>query len=154
MKTQKQNPGECLRHKLAKGIFFSILVVSLIFLSTACAQKVTFLNSSVVPAAKGSVKVKQDKNKNYVIEVEIEDLAEVERLQSSKQTYVVWMETDRGNVENLGQLKSSSSFFSKQKTASLETVSSFKPIKIFVTAENGTEVRYPGNQIILTTDNF
>ena len=64
------------------------------------------------------------------------------------------MQTDRGNAENLGQLKSSRSFFSKQKTASLETVSSFKPVKIFVTAENGIDVRYPGNQIILTTDKF
>lgn len=122
--------------------------------STACAPKVTFLNSSVVPAAKGWVKVKQDNNKNYVIKVEIEDLAEVERLQSSKQTYVVWMETDRGNTENLGQLKSSKSFLSKQKTASLETVSSFKPGKIFITAEEGINIHYPGNQIILTTDNF
>jgi len=147
MKTQKTN-------KLVPGIILSILVVSVIFLSTTCAQKITFLNSSVVPAAKGSVKVKQDNNKNYVIEVEIVDLAEVERLQSSKQTYVVWMETDRGNADNLGQLKSSRSFFSKQKTASLETVSSFKPVKIFVTAENGIDVRYPGNQIILTTDKF
>jgi len=147
MKTQNKN-------KLVTGIFFSILVVSIIFLATACTQKVTFLNSSVVPAAKGTVKVKQDNNKNYVIEVEIEDLVEVERLQPSKQTYVVWMETDRGNAENLGQLKSSRSFLSKQKTASLETVSSFKPIKIFVTAENGIDVRYPGSQIILTTDNF
>lgn len=140
--------------KLAKGIFFSILVASVLFLFPACSQKVTFLTSSVVPAAQGSVKVKQDNNKNYVIEVKIEDLAEVERLQLSKETYVVWMETDRGNVENLGQLNSSGSFFSKQKTASLETVSSFKPMKIFVTAENGIDVRYPGDQIILTTDNF
>lgn len=126
----------------------------MVFLSTSCAQKTAFLSSSVVPAANGKVNVKQDNNKNYNIEVEIQDLAEVERLQSSKQTYVVWMETDRGNVENLGQLKSSDSFFSKQKTASLETVSSYKPIKIFVTAENGIDVRYPGNQIILTTNNF
>ncbi len=147
MKTQKTN-------KLATGIFFSILVISMIFLSPACAQKATFLRSSVVPAAKGSVRVKQDKNKNYVIKVKIEDLAEVERLQESKQTYVVWMETDRGNTENLGQLKSSRSFLSKQKTASLGTVSSFKPIKIFVTAEEGIDVRFPGNQIILTTENF
>jgi hypothetical protein len=147
MKTQKTN-------KLVSGIFFSILVVSVIFLTTACVQKVTFLNSSVVPAAKGSVKVKKDYNKNYVIEVEIEDLVEVERLQPSKQTYVVWMETDRGKAENLGQLKSSRSFFSKQKTASLKTVSSFKPVKIFVTAENGIDVRYPESQIVLTTDNF
>ncbi len=154
MKTHKQTPEECLRYKPAKGILFSILVVSILFLSTTCAQKVTFINSSVVPAAKGSLRVKQDKNKNYVIDVEIIDLAEVERLQTSKQTYVVWMETDRGNTENLGQLKSSRSFFSKQKTASLETVSSYKPAKVFVTAESGKDVRYPGGQIILTTDNF
>lgn len=147
MKTQKTD-------KFIKGTLFSILVVSMMFFSTACAQKVTFLNSSVVPAAKGTVKVKQDKNENYLIKVEIEDLAEVERLQSSKQTYVVWMETDRGNTENLGQLISSKSFFSKQKTASLETVSSYKPIKIFITAEEGINVNYPGTQVILTTDNF
>ncbi|MGM0376484.1 MAG: hypothetical protein ACQEQ0_06900 [Bacteroidota bacterium] len=113
-----------------------------------------FLNSSVVPAAQGSVKVKQDNNTNYDIKVEINDLAEVERLEPSKQTYVVWMETNRGKTENLGQLKSSDSFFSKQKTASLETVSSYKPVKIFVTAENGVDVRYPGSQIILTTNDF
>ena len=140
--------------KRAKGIFFSILVASILILFPACSQKVTFLNSSVVPAAQGSVKVKQDNNKNYVIEVEIKDLAEVERLQLSKETYIVWMETDRRNVENLGQLKSSDSFFSKQKTASLKTVSSFKPVKIFVTAENGVDVRYPGNQVVLTTNNL
>jgi hypothetical protein len=121
----------------------------MLFLSTACSQKVTFLNSSVVPAAKGTVKVKQDNNnKNYVIQVEIQDLAEVERLQVSKQSYVVWMETDRGNTENLGQLNSSSSFFSKQKTASLETVSSYKPRKIFVTAESGSDVRYLGKMVM------
>jgi len=131
MKTKKIN-------KHAKGIFFSMLVVSMLFLSTACSQKVTFLNSSVVPAAKGTVKVKQDNNnKNYVIQVEIQDLAEVERLQ-----------TDRGNTENLGQLNSSSSFFSKQKTASLETVSSYKPRKIFVTAESGSDVRYLGKMVM------
>lgn len=147
MKTRKTN-------KLVTAIFLSILAVSVMFLFPSCARKVMFLNSSVVPAANGSVKVKQDNNKNYVIKVEIDDLAEVERLKPSKQTYVVWMETNRGNTENLGQLKSSDSLFSKQKTASLETVSSYKPIKIFVTAENGTDVRYPGDQVVLTTEDF
>jgi hypothetical protein len=42
----------------------------------------------------------------------------------------------------------------KQKTTSLKTVSSFKPVEIFVPAENGTDVRYPENQIVLTTGNF
>ena len=141
-------------NKLVSGIFLSALLATMVFFATSCAQKVTFLNSSVVPAAKGSVKIKQDNNKNYVIKVEIEDLAEVERLHPSKHSYVAWMETDRGNIENLGQLKSSSGFLSKQKTASLETVSSFKPVKIFVTAEKGIDVRYPDNQVVLTTEYF
>ncbi|MDA3943034.1 MAG: hypothetical protein PF694_05790 [Bacteroidetes bacterium] len=147
MKTRKKN-------KLVTDIFFSILVVSGILLATSCARKVNFLSSSVVPAAKGSVKVKQDNNSNYMIKVKIQDLAAVERLQSFKQTYVVWMETDKGEIENVGQLKSSRSIFSKQKTAFLETVSSYKPVRIFVTAENGIDVRTPSNQIIMTTDNF
>ncbi|MBU2556690.1 MAG: hypothetical protein KJ578_02800 [Bacteroidetes bacterium] len=147
MKTRRKN-------KLVTDIFFSILAVSVILLATSCARKVNFLSSSVVPAAKGSVKVKQDNNSNYMIKVKIHDLAAVERLQSFKQTYVVWMETDKGEIENIGQLKSSNSIFSKQKTASLETVSSYKPVRLFVTAEKGIDVRSPGNQIIMTTDNF
>lgn len=147
MKTQKIN-------KLTKKISLGILVVSMIFIFTSCEKKVKFLNSSVVPAAKGAVKVKQDNNKNYVVKVKIIDLAEVERLQPEKQTYVVWMETDSGNTENLGQLKSSGSFFSKQKTASLETVSSYKPVRIFVTAEQDINVQSPDRIVYLTTDTF
>jgi len=126
----------------------------LIFSSTACAQKFDFINSSIVPAAKGTVKIKQDKNNNYTIKVDIFDLAEVERLQPTKQTYVVWIETERGFAENIGQLKSSTSIFSKQHKATLKTVSSYKPIKLFVTAEDGLDIRYPDKQVILTTDVF
>lgn len=143
-----------MTNKLTKNIFLGILVISVILIFTSCKKKVRFLNSSVVPAAKGTVKVKQDNNKNYVIKVEILDLAEVERLQPEKQTYVVWMETDRGSTENIGQLKSETSFLSKQHKASLETVSSFKPIKIFVTAEHDINVQNPDREIFLTTSRF
>ncbi|MBN1819858.1 MAG: hypothetical protein JW833_04045 [Prolixibacteraceae bacterium] len=121
---------------------------------TSCAKKITFLNSTVVPAAKGFVKVKQDNNQNYIVKVEVSDLAEVERVQASKNTYVVWMETDQGNYENLGQLNSSTSFFSKRHTASLETASSYKPVKIFITTEEGINTQYPGRQVVLTTESF
>jgi hypothetical protein len=147
MKTKKIN-------RLAKSIFLTVFAAMMILPFTSCAKKYTFINSTVVPGADGYVKIKKDKNQNYIIKVEVSDLAEVERVQASKTTYVVWMETDEGNVENLGQLKSSGSFFSKQKTASLETVSSFKPIKIFITTESGTNVQYPGEQIVLRTDTF
>jgi hypothetical protein len=98
--------------------------------------------------------VKKDNNKNYIIKVEVSDLAAVERVQASKTTYVVWMETDEGNAENLGQLKSSTSFLSKRHKGSLETVSSYKPVKIFITTEEGVNTQFPGRQVVLTTENF
>lgn len=138
----------------AKNIFFGIFIIMLVIPFTSCAKKYTFLNSTVVPSATGFIKVKKDGNQNYIIKVEVADLAEVDRVKSSQTTYVVWMETDEGNAENLGQLKSSRSFLSKRHTASLETVSAYKPVKIFITTENGTNTQFPGEQVVLTTDTF
>jgi hypothetical protein len=140
--------------KLTKNFFLGILITSMMLFVTSCATNVSFLNSSVVPAAKGKVKIKKGNNKNYNIQVEIKDLAEVERLQMSKETYLVWMETERGIFENLGQLSNKTGFMSKQHTASFETTSPFKPIRIFITAENESNVRYPSSEDILTTDKF
>ncbi|MBR9998782.1 MAG: hypothetical protein KFF73_07415 [Cyclobacteriaceae bacterium] len=139
---------------MSKSILMGILITGMMFPITLSAQKNKFLTSSVVPAAQGYAKVKRDKNKNYTIKVEIRDLAEVARLQASKVSYVVWMETDQNRTENLGQLNSSSGFLSKQNKASLETVSSYKPSKIYITAEEFTNARYPGDRIIMTTDRF
>ena len=147
MKTKK-----LINHK--KNIMIGILILGMIFPITSYAKKIKFMPSSVVPAAKGYIKVKTDNNNNHVIKIEIRDLADVERLQTSKISYVVWMETDQERTENLGQLNSSSGFMSKQMKASLETVSSYMPIKIFVTAEEYTNAQYPGERVILTTDRF
>ncbi len=147
MKTEKLK-------SLAKIISLGIFALVMVMPFTSCAKKITFLNSAVVPAAKGFVKVKKDNNENYIVKIKVSDLAEVDRVQSSQTTYVVWMETNEGNTENLGQLKSSRSFLSKRRTASLETVSPYKPVKIFITTENGTNAQYPGEQRVLTTDTF
>ena len=147
MKTHKINQS-------VKKFLIVIFAVMMVIPFTSNAKKFTFLNSSVVPAAKGFAKVKKDNNSNYIIKVDVSDLAEVERVEASKTTYVVWMETDEGNAENLGQLNSSTSFFSKRHTASLETVSSYKPTKIFITTEEGINVQFPGRQVVLTTGNF
>lgn len=138
---------------LGRGLQLGVIMIILLCYSS-CARTNSFLGSSVVPAAKGSVKVKEDNNKNFVIHVEIKDLADVSRLQPPKESYVVWMETELGNTEKLGQLLSSKSFLSKQMTADLETVSSQKPRKIFVTAENDPDTQYPDRLIVLTTASF
>lgn len=148
-----------MKNKLAKStqsknILLGLLTLMIIFSLTACSKKIAFLTSSVVPAARGYVNIKTDKNKNNVIDIHLTELAEVQRLQPARQTYVVWMLTDQDVTKNIGQIKSASGMMSKQLKASFETVSSFKPVKIFITAEDNADIQYPGSQLVLETDKF
>ena len=141
-------------NNLKKNIYLGIFTIMIIFSFNSCGTTVSFLNSSVVPAARGSVKVKTDNNRNYVIQISLSDLAESSRLQPSKLTYIVWMVTDRDLTKNIGQLNSSKGFMSKQLKGSFKTVSSDKPAKIFITAEDDAAVQYPGTLIVLSTERF
>lgn len=134
-------------------IIFSTVALFLIFLISSCSQKINFQTSTVVPAAKGTVKIKKDKNKNYAIDVNVTNLAEPKRLDPPKSIYVVWIETNSG-IKNVGQMKSSSGFLSSGLKASLSAVSPFKPTRVFITAENDGDIRYPGSQVVLSTGNF
>src|SRR6188768_1092622 len=136
-----------------KKIFLCVIGVMTMFLFESCAKKVAFQASSIVPGAGGTVKVKKNNNNNYTIQVDLSDLAEPGKLEPAMKAYVIWMETDQEPVKNIGQINSSSSFLSKRQKASFETVSSIKPTKIFITAEDDGTVQYPGTQI-LTTANF
>jgi hypothetical protein len=95
---------------LKKNILLGIFAIMIVFSLSSCATSVSFLTSSVVPAARGTVKVKRDNNKNYVIQISLTDLAEATKLQPSKLTYIVWMITDRQLTKNIGQLNSSKGF--------------------------------------------
>ena len=139
--------------KFTLDLKFVLLILSFLFLLFAfssCAKKITFLNSSTVPAARGEVAVKKDKNKNYDIVLQLSYLAEPDRLQPPKKTYVVWMVSEESDIPiNLGQIIGSSKLNVK-----FETVSSSKPKRIFITAEDDASIQYPGNMVVLETNNF
>lgn len=147
MKTIKLNT-------LTTKMFLVLFFILMLFSVDSQAKKYSFLTSSVVPAARGYAKVTRDKNRNYRIKVNVWNLAEIQRLEPLKQTYVVWMISDRDITENLGRLNSSTKLLSKQLKASVETVSSFKPTQIFITAEDDPNVKFPGVPTILTTNSF
>lgn len=129
-----------------------IMIFSLSSLSS-CATKTSFLTSTVAPAAQGTVTVKQDGNKNYVIKVELSNLAPSTRLTPPMNAYIVWMVATDNSTKNLGQLNTSENFMSKNLNASFETVSGTKPVKIFITAENEVNAQYPEfSTLVLTTD--
>jgi hypothetical protein len=135
-----------------KKISFAVAALMMIFIFISCTKKAIFLSSAVVPAAKGTLKVKTDKNNNYVINIQIMNLAEPDRLQPPRNAYVVWMVTTENYTKNIGQINSSTSFLSKQLKASFETISSFNPSKIFITAEDDANIQNPVGLTVLSTD--
>ena len=132
-----------------QNMIFCLLVTALLFTFSSCAKKITFQNSSVVPAARGKVSLNTDKNKNYVIKMELTYLAEPSRLSPPKTAYVVWMTDQENNTNNIGQVKTSGGL-----KVSFETVTPSKPVKIFITAEDDPTVQYPGMTLVLETTNF
>ena len=132
---------------------FSMAIFSLILISS-CTQKISFLTSSIVPAARGTVKVKMDDNKNHTIQIALVNLAEPERLTPPRKLYMVWMETDQGEIKTIGRIMTDSGTFSKTLKADFKTVTSFTPIKIFITAEEDANIQSPGWEVILTTAKF
>ena len=119
------------------------------FWFTSCSNKAFFLQSSVLPAATGYVDVSRDKSENYKIKIDLKNFAGADRLDPSNLTYVVWMVTSRDATVNIGRISTNNSL-----NASFETISSFRPVKIFITAEELENARYPGSMVVMTTDRF
>jgi hypothetical protein len=146
--------GTIKLNTLTNKIFIGAFALIFLFSIDASAKKVKFLNSAVVPAARGYVKINHDKNLNYVINISISNLAEVYRLEPSKLSYIVWLVTEDAITMNMGKINSTAGFLSKKLKASFETVTSLKPIQIFITAEDDPSRQYPGQQVVLSTNKF
>lgn len=139
--------------KISEIFFIPFFVLLAITGFSSCASSYKFTQSTVVPAAEGTVKVTRDKNKNYHLSLKIKHLAAPERLVPAKSVYVVWMETAENGVKNIGQLKTARSLLSKTLKSSLNTVASFKPTAFFITAESEGNIQYPGSIVVLRTAN-
>lgn len=132
---------------LAVILSFSVLLFS------SCARKAMFEKSVSVPGASGKVKVKRGNNNNYAIDVDVRDLTTPGNLIPPQKVYIVWNESNNG-VFNIGRIETSRSFLSRGFKAELNTKSSSKPNRIFITAEDNDNTLYPGPQIVLTTPSF
>jgi hypothetical protein len=139
---------------LPGNLLLLLFILMLLLSFGSCSSKVAFQQSSVVPAAEGTVSVKDDKNNNYTIKISVDNLAAPERLQPPRELYIVWIETGNNTAANAGQIITSSGAFSAKLSASFETVSNAKPTRVFITAEDNPDTQYPGNQVVLSASNF
>jgi hypothetical protein len=128
-----------------------LAAISLTLLLTSCSKQVRFNVSSVVPAAEGSVKITKDANQNLMFKMTVKNLAEPSRLTPPKKTYVLWMQTKHDGIKNLGQVVTSTGYFSSTRTAALTAISQYQPARFFITAEDQASVRYPSATTVLTT---
>ena len=120
--------------KTFKSLFFGAVVLFL----ASCATTSKFPISDITPAAEITAKIKQDKNKNYVVEVTANSMASATRLNPPKSTYVVWIVTENNGTKNIGQLKSKNG-----KKSYLKTISPYYVNEIFITAEDQGDISYP-----------
>lgn len=130
-----------------------VLICCTAGLLSSCATRLNFAPSTVVPGAEGKVKIKRDGNNNYSVSINVQNLAEPNRLPQPQNVYVVWADTPQG-PQNLGQLRTSSGLFGGKMKASLETVTPYRPSRIFVTAENTATVPAPGFYVVMNTRSF
>ncbi len=137
---------------VTKVFFVGILMVVAIAFSS-CAKKMMFEKSAIVPGAQGYVKMSKDDNSNYSVKVYMTNLADPDKLTPSKKEYVVWLVIG-DEVKNVGKINTGTSMFSKQLKGFFETVSSSKPGKLFISAEDDANVTYPGSVVVLTTSSF
>jgi hypothetical protein len=122
------------------------------FLISSCASTMNFTNSPIVPAAEGKAKIKKDKNDNYIVDIEVVNLADAKKLSPPKNTYVVWMETEGNQAKNIGQIQPSTGLLSKTWKGELKATSTSKPTKIYITAEDDGNTQFPGMQTVLMTN--
>ena len=134
---------------LQRRILYTAIAIFAIFSLGSCAKKIVFPVSSVLPAASASVTIKKDKNGNYAINLDVKHMASPNRLEPARKVYVVWIDTSQKGTENMGRIS-----ISKSLKGSLRTSTPFKPMVVFITAEDDANVKYPGMQVVLRSNFF
>ncbi|WP_209331723.1 hypothetical protein [Lunatimonas salinarum] len=137
-----------------KHLFSFVFVLSVGFLVGSCGPKVYFPVSSVVPAAEPKAAVKKTKEGAYEVKLDVTNLALPERLSPPKRSYVVWVNTERQGVVNIGELRNRRGMLANTGKANFVGSLSEKPTQIIVTAENDPSVQFTGAHTVFRSDIF
>jgi uncharacterized lipoprotein YddW (UPF0748 family) len=122
------------------------LLIAFILLLNACTTTTKFPISSVVPAANITAQKGTDKNKNFTLEINVENLAGADRLSPPGNVYSVWIVTKENGTKNVGQLR-----VENAKKNTFKTVTPFDFNEVFITVENTGDLQYPQGQEIART---
>ena len=108
-------------------------------------QTWTMATTDKLPAATGKVKVKEEKDGNTRVKVEVAHVAQPDDVFNAN-NYVVWLKPRSGIAQNVGVLS-----IDKKLNGSLETKTPFKEFTVIVTAERSPNVTMRAGQSIMDT---
>jgi hypothetical protein len=128
--------------KIYKSLYLFLIAIFL----NGCTQDIGVKKSRVVPAADLTVEIDQDRNGNYIIDLNVENLATPEDLTPAKSAYVVWVVSEKGSF-NMGQI-----LVNKNLKGSLKTVTPFRPSSIKITAEDDPLTIFPSAPVVLRSE--
>ena len=112
----------------------------------AFARTYPFVTDHIVPGATGSVSTHFDRNGNTVVTLKVDRLAKPSQLTPPGNTYLVWFQQQGLEPQNEGQLVVNS-----RLKGELQTTTTLKNFKVFVTSENDPSAKTPSGQQVLQT---
>lgn len=140
------SPG---RMRLSRGGFFAAaipLVLSAAMITwPSGGEKIQMTASHEVPAAQGTITVKNSKNHNTDVTVKVQHLAEPSSLTPPADVYVVWFQPSGQDAKNEGEL-----MVQGNRGGDLKTETPFKHFEVFITAEKNARVEQPTGPRVLS----
>jgi hypothetical protein len=125
----------------------NLLLLAALALLAACAPKIPFLKSDVVPGVDAAVDVKADNNGNSLVKLQAKFLPPANRLVPPKVFYMVWAQHPEGRVVPLGRL-----WIGEQRQGSFAATVPFLEFRILISAEKEVVPEHPSEPIVLSTD--
>lgn len=128
-----------------KRVVLSLITAAVLVATPAMAEKkVEMKTSSTVPAAEGRAILEHDRNKNVQVTLEVRHLAKPQSLAPAKGTYVVWIQPEGQEANNVGVLR-----VNDELKGDFRTTTPYKKFDLFVTAEDSPTVSTPSGTEIM-----
>lgn len=116
----------------------TFVLITFAIVLNSCNSTSKFPISNVTPAAEITVKKSTDDQKNFVLEINANHLAEAKRLNPAGNNYSVWIVTKEHGIKNVGQLN-----VENGKKAAFKATSPFDFDETFITVENRSDLEAP-----------
>lgn len=138
-------------HRLGSGSYFFSFTPMLLLLAFVWpfsgGKDVRMIAGETNPAARCTIHLHVGDNGNTELDMKAESLASPSALTPPKNAYVVWIQSPDESPQNHGQIT-----IDKNQKAELKTATPYKRFRVFITAEDQSQLKSPEGPTVLSAD--